>query len=508
MTQKAMAMPRATTRGSLVEAARTVGKRFFSSQEVGVFMVLIAMISYLAYKTDTFTTPQNLQNVALSLSWIAIAAFGQTMVIITGGIDLSVGSVMALSGLASAYYMSAGVSTSTTRSPFVVERIVDGSSVMAVPNEYIFVAFAAGCGIGVLIGLLNGLLIAYAKLPPFIATLGTMSIARGFCSGLTKGETLRNFNAQFLEIGRGEYEAFGYRFPYPSLIMLVFAAIMGLFLARTIWGYRIYALGGNEQAADLSGINTRRVKIMVYTLSGLLGGLGGVLLAARTGAASPDTAKGYEMQVIASVVIGGTSLVGGKGTILGTLIGAIILGTLRSGLNLLKLDAYWQDVAIGLTIIAAIAFDQMRLRLQGGRLYTLLRFEELPANADTTLIGKRPMFVTVYSVLLGIASAASIVALVYSVVSGDVKSSKIFFPLMLSFIVLLYAVFTIRNLWAMRRQGWVQATGGIVLGILYELLTIVSADDRLMALGIALAICVIPVLLLAYFWRLRWRFVV
>jgi ribose transport system permease protein len=520
MTQKAAAMPRTLNRGSLADVARTVGKRFFSSQELGVFMVLLAMIAYLSYKTDTFTSPQNLQNVALSLSWIAIAAFGQTLVIITGGIDLSVGSVMALSGLASAYYMSAGVTTSTTRSPFAVERMIDGKLTMVVPNEYIIVAFAAGCGIGILIGLLNGMLIAYAKLPPFIATLGTMSIARGFCSGLTKGETLRNFNAQFLEIGRGEYLAFGYRFPYPSLIMLVFAVIMGLFLARTVWGYRTYAVGGNEQAADLSGINTRRVKIMVYTLSGLLGGLGGVLLAARTGAASPDTAKGYEMQVIASVVIGGTSLSGGKGTVLGTLIGAIILGTLRSGLNLLKLDAYWQDVAIGLTIIAAITFDQMRLRLAGGRLYTLLRFEEFPPNANLSLIGQRPQFIPIFMGLMVLSVLVAVAMLVMNAL--DVESSKVFFPVMLALILIIYTFYTVRDLWSMRRRGWVLATFPLAFNLLISVLTVgygvvlfameslnLSSTNppELVDMIIVAARGAIPALLLIYFWQIRWRFV-
>jgi ribose transport system permease protein len=345
-----------------------------TSPVTGVSIFLAAMVLFFAYKTGgrdgTFVSAQNLQNMMLSNSWIAIAAFGQTLVIITAGIDLSVGSVMALSGLVAAYFLSGN------ESPWAVEQVVQGSTKMVVPDEYIVLGFALGCGVGALIGIINGVLIAWVNLPPFIATLGTMGIARGLCTGVVKGQTIRNLNDQFIEVGRGEYQALGYRFPYPSILTLVLTLIVGIFLARTIWGYRIYALGGNEQASKLSGINTHRTKLLVYTLSGLLGGLGGTLLTARLGSAAADTAKGYELQVIAAVVIGGTSLMGGKGTILGTLIGAAIMGVLRSGLNLIKVDAYWQDVAIGVMIIVAITFDQLRLYLQGRRLSDILRIDQ------------------------------------------------------------------------------------------------------------------------------------
>jgi ribose transport system permease protein len=246
-----------------------------------------------------------------------------------------------------------------------------------------------------LVGLINGILIAWTNLPPFIATLGTMSIARGICTGVTQGETIRRFNDNFLEIGRGEFTGImgDYQLPYPSLIMLVLTVVIGIFLARTVWGYRIYAVGGNEQASQLSGINTRRTKLLAYTISGLMGGLAGTLLTSNLGAASADAAKGYELQVIAAVVIGGTSLMGGKGTIFGTLIGAVILFVLRNGLNLLRYDAYWQEVAVGAMIIIAIMFDQLRLFLQDRRLSDVIniaqwqqhfgrgRSEEDPAEA-------------------------------------------------------------------------------------------------------------------------------
>jgi ribose transport system permease protein len=366
-----------------------IGMRFRSlirdavrSQVTGVLLILLVGILYMWGTTDTFIQPRNLRNVALYMSWITIAAFGQTLVIITAGIDLSVGSVMALSGIVAAYVVSAD------KSPGATEIILESGRTQAVApgDSYVVLAFLAGCGVGMLVGLINGILIAWANLPPFIATLGTMSIARGICAGVTQGETIRRFNATFLEIGRGELTGIAgdYQLPYPSLIMLILAVVISIFLSRTVWGYRIYAVGGNEQASQLSGINTRRTKLLAYTLSGLMGGLAGTLLTSNLGAASADAAKGYELQVIAAVVIGGTSLMGGKGTIFGTLIGAVILFVLRNGLNLLRYDAYWQEVAVGGTIIIAIIFDQLRLFLRDRRLSDVVNLAQWRQHLDTT----------------------------------------------------------------------------------------------------------------------------
>jgi ribose transport system permease protein len=326
-----------------------------SGQEIGVLIVLLAMIGYLVLNTDTFTRPQNIRNVTLSFSWIAIAAFGQTMVIITAGIDLSTGSVMALSGLAAAYFISGD------KSPWAVETITEtGQRVMTVSDKYIPLAIVSGCAMGLLLGIINGLLVAWGKLPPFIATLGMMSLARGFCYGWAEGWPFRKLAPSFSNIGQGEVPIAGYEIPYPSIIMIVLAIIMTIFLTRTIWGYRIYALGGNEEAAQLSGINTRHVKLLVYATAGLLAGIGGTLMTARLNVAAPDGARGYELDVIAAVFIGGASVTGGRGTIFGTLIGAAIMQVLRNGLNLLHFDAYWQPAAIGAVIILAIMFDQAR----------------------------------------------------------------------------------------------------------------------------------------------------
>jgi ribose transport system permease protein len=206
------------------------------------------------------------------------------------------------------------------------------------------------------------LLISKAKLPPFIATLGLMSIARGICYGVAKGQPVRGLPKEFNLMGQYDLPVFGFGVPLPVIVMFVLAIIMSLFLTRTVWGYRIYALGGNEQAAGLSGINTGRIKILVYTLCGLLTALGGLLMTARLGVAAPTAALGYELDVIAAAVIGGTSLAGGEGTILGVLIGAAIMQVLRNGLVLLGFDPYWQPAAIGLVIIVAITLDQLRKR--------------------------------------------------------------------------------------------------------------------------------------------------
>lgn len=357
-----------------VEKMKLWARKILTSQEIGVFLVLVGMMAYLVYKTDTFWTSQNLRNNMLSFSWIAIAAFGQTMVIITAGIDLSVGSVMALSGLAAGYFIS-GDKSPWAEEAIVLSRTGRELEQMVVPGDYVPIALAAGCGMGALLGAVNGGLIAWFNLPPFIATLGMMGIARGICFGYTEGQPVRNLSEDFRNIGQGELAVFGADIPYPTIIMLVIAVIATIFLGRLVWGYRIYAVGGNEQAAQLSGINVRRTKFMVYVISGLLGGLGGTLMTARLGVAAPDAARGYELDVIAAVVIGGTSLMGGKGTILGTLIGAAIMQVIRNGLNLLGYNPYWQPVPIGAAIILAIMFDQMRISLQNRRLSDLFNFE-------------------------------------------------------------------------------------------------------------------------------------
>lgn len=331
------------------QRSRFEWKRLLASQEISIFIVLVLMIVGLHIaRPGVFLTPNNVANVTRAFSWIAIAAFGQTIVIITGGIDLSAGSVMAISGMAAALVISGEVS------PFLnAEGIVPA---WAVP-----LGVLAGLAVGVLSGLANGLLVSRVNLPPFIATLGTMSIARGIAYGLSSGQSIRRLHSDFSVLGQsGIAVTPEIPLPYPTIIMFVLAIVTAWFLAQTIGGRHIYALGGNEEAAELAAIKTRRVKLMVYIISGLMAAVGGILMTSRLGVAAPTAATGYELDIIAAVVIGGTSLMGGEGTILGTLIGAAIMQVLRTGLNILGFPAYWQSAAIGLTIILAVTVDRWR----------------------------------------------------------------------------------------------------------------------------------------------------
>ena len=321
---------------AVAQARKTAWRNVIGRPEFGVFLILLVMTMGLSVYTDTFLTSTNIFNILRAFSWIAISAFGQCMAIITNGIDLSVGSVMGLSGLATAMLLAQGIN---------------------VP-----VAVVGGLLTGLITGLLNGLMITKGKLPPFIATLGMLLMARGLCYGLTGGWPVRDLPQTFRNLGQYDIPIAGMGVPLPLIFLLVIGVIMSVFLGRTVWGYRIYALGGNETATALSGINTNRVKLMVYSLGGFLTAIGGVLMTARLGVASPTAGSGYELDVIAAAVVGGTSMRGGEGTILGVLIGAAIMQVLRNGLVLMGVSAYWLQAVQGLVIVVAIMLDQLRRR--------------------------------------------------------------------------------------------------------------------------------------------------
>lgn len=311
-------------------------RRIVRAQEFGVFLILSAMVLFLSIYTKTFLTSTNIFNILRAFSWIAISGFGECMVIITGGIDLSVGSVMGFSGLIAGLLLRAG--------------------------QGVAPAVLGGLAAGAVLGLLNGLMITKAKLPPFIATLGMLLMARGLCYGLTGGWPVQDLPQQFRNLGQFDIPLLGAGVPLPLIFTIVVCVIAAVFLTSTIWGYRIYAVGGNEVASGLSGINTDNIKILVYTLSGFLTAIGGLLMTARLGVAAPTAASGYELDVIAAAVVGGTSLSGGEGTILGVLIGAAIMQVLRTGLVLTGVSAYWLQAAQGLVIVVAIMLDQLRKR--------------------------------------------------------------------------------------------------------------------------------------------------
>lgn len=299
--------------------------------ENGALVGLVAVCVAMFIATPDFLTAQNLLNVGVQAAVVAILAFGMTFVIVSGGIDLSVGSVAALSAVVG------GVAAAAAGLPGVLAVVI-------------------GLLTGVAAGAVNGIAIAYGKLPAFIATLAMLSVARGLTLVVSEGRPIPMPDAiRFLGGDLGPV-------PVPILVMLVSGAIAAFILTRTVLGRSMYAVGGNEEAARLSGIRVKHVTVAVYALSGVYAGLAGLVLSGRLASAQPQAATGYELDAIAAVVIGGASLAGGMGTITGTLIGALILAVIRNGLNLLNVTAFWQQVVIGVVIAVAVGVDVLRRR--------------------------------------------------------------------------------------------------------------------------------------------------
>lgn len=290
---------------------------------------LIILVIVLSFLSDYFFTVNNLLNIIRQVSIIAIMAFGMTFVILTGGIDLSVGSLLAVSAA-----VTAGL-------------------IINIGIFYLLV-IPIGMLIGVLLGGFSGLMVAKAKMPAFIVTLGMMTIARGLTLIYTDGRPISGFNEDFRFIGAGHIGGI----PVPVIIMLIILFICYITLKKTPYGRYVYAIGGNEEAAKLSGINVDRIKMSVYALSGLLSAISGIILASRLNSAQPTAGSGYELDAIATVVLGGTSLSGGQGGVVGTLIGALIIGVLNNGLNLLNVSSFYQQVAKGAVILIAVYIDR------------------------------------------------------------------------------------------------------------------------------------------------------
>jgi ribose transport system permease protein len=317
----------------LASLAERVKPREFLSRS-GPLWGLVILCIVMTILSPYFLTFNNLFNVGTQIAVIAILALGQTFVIVSGGIDLSVGSVLGLAG------------------------IVFGWAT-AVANLPLPLALALGVGAGASAGLINGLLITLGNLPPFIATLAMLSAARGLALVISGGVPLNPIPGPILSLGSGDL--FGF-VPLPVILMLVMWAITVGILLSTYAGRAMYAIGGNEEASRLSGINVSRQKLLIYTLSGLFAGIAGILLTARLASAQPQAGFTFELDAIAAVVIGGASLSGGVGSASGTLIGALILGVLRNGLNLLNVSAFWQQVVIGAVIALAVMTDTLRRR--------------------------------------------------------------------------------------------------------------------------------------------------
>jgi ribose transport system permease protein len=298
-----------------------------SKRQLGTFAGLLALCVILWAATPHFLTVSNLLNVLEQTAINAIVAVGMTFVIISGGIDLSVGSILALSGIALGTALQAG-----TGAPL---------------------AIALALAVGLACGLLNGALVTFGRLPPFIATLGMMSVARGAALMLAEGRPISGFGEEFRMLATGRV----LMVPAPALIAAGIYAVAHFVLANTVFGRAAYAIGGNEEAARLSGVHVRYHKTAIYGVAGLMSAAAAVILTARLNSAQPTAGTMYELDAIAATVIGGTSLLGGEGTITGALIGALIMGVLRNGLNLLNVSSFFQQVVIGVVIIGAVLVD-------------------------------------------------------------------------------------------------------------------------------------------------------
>lgn len=296
--------------------------------QYGLLMAFVAVCLVLSLITPRFLTVQNLMIIVTQVSINALLAFGVTFVIITGGIDLSIGSMVAVTGVVAAQF--------------------------AHPDAYpVVVPVGVGLLAGLGFGAFNGFVITRSNVPPFIVTLGTMTIGRGLALILSKGRPISNLSDEFNFIGGGKILG------VPTLILFLLVAFVmcSVLLRKTVLGRYMYAVGGNEQAAKASGIQLSRIKMAVYTLCGGLAALAGILLTSRITTGQPNAGAGFELDAIAAAIIGGTSTSGGSGTMTGTLIGALLIGVISNGLDLLNVTSYYQQVVMGIIIIGAVVLD-------------------------------------------------------------------------------------------------------------------------------------------------------
>jgi inositol transport system permease protein len=323
--------------------ARTKPDVFSFLARFAPLIFLIVLMGGFAIFEPRFLTPLNLFNILRQVSIYGLLAVGMTFVILTAGIDLSIGSLVAFAGLVAAAVSKGGLSN----------RFAVGAGQEAASQGWYLAALAA-IGVGVAGGLLQGFAITRLKVPPFVVTLGGMSAWRGAALLFAAGGPISGFEPNFVWIGQGRIFD---QVPVPVVIFLTFAVLAHVVLRYTRYGRQIYAVGGNPEAARLSGLNVRAVTTSVYVIMGFFAGLGAFVLAARLNSAEAVAGTGYELTVIASVVIGGTSLFGGAGTIFGTVIGTILIGVLLNGLVLMNVSAYIQQIIIGIIIVLAVAFD-------------------------------------------------------------------------------------------------------------------------------------------------------
>jgi inositol transport system permease protein len=310
----------------------------------GIFLIFAVMVLAASILSPAFLSSTNLINIVRQMSVVGLIALGVTGVIVSGGIDLSSGSVVGLTAV---------VAASLAQDPEYSTPFYPGVHVPLI------VSVLAACAVGALVGLINGSLVAKTRIPPFIATLGTFTAIRGLALLYTGGRPISDLTDAYNFIGQGD--VFGV--PVPIIILVVMAVLTHILYAHTKFGKYIYAIGGNEQAARVSGIDAARYKMLIYVYASFLAGLAGLVVSSRIGSGQPGLGVGYELDAIAAAVIGGTSLsAGGIGTVAGTIVGALIIGVLNNILDLMNVSAYWQQIIKGGIIVGAVILDQLKHR--------------------------------------------------------------------------------------------------------------------------------------------------
>ena len=296
-------------------------------QKIGSLLILVALMICMGLISPNFFTMGNMKNIGIQASVNVVLSIGMLLVIIIGGIDLSIGAILALAGVAAAYMMKANCS--------------------------IFISLLASCFIGAGLGLVNGFIVTYMKLPPFVATLGTTGIYRGVALLVTNGLPVSQLPPEIRNIGQGEFLGI----PNPILIMAIVAIIIHVVLTYTSYGRSLFAIGSNYEATRLSGVSVKRNMLITYTLEGFIACVAGVILLGRLAVAQPNAATGYESNAIAAAVIGGASFSGGRGSVVGAVIGALIISVLNNGFTLLGMNSFVQQIAIGVVVVLAVFAD-------------------------------------------------------------------------------------------------------------------------------------------------------
>jgi len=308
---------------------RKVKNAFFIRREVSLFIIMLLIGLILSFLKPNFATAYNLFNVARQISLLVITAIGETFVIVSGGIDLSVGSILGLSGIIMSKAYASGMNT--------------------------FFSVVLGLSVGITCGLVNGYLITLIKIAPFIVTLGMLSIARGIILVITEGFAITDISPLIAKIGQGYIG----QVPIPVIFMLSISIIMAFILEQTVFGIRTKAMGGNEESTRVAGVNVKNMKLMIYLISGLMSAIAGIIMVGRLNVGQPNAGLGWELQAIAAVIVGGTSLQGGQGSIIGTVLGAAFMGMISNILVLVGVSMYWQSIVVGLIIIGVVSMDSL-----------------------------------------------------------------------------------------------------------------------------------------------------